>query len=171
MDREIEAMGQIAKAMESLDQDAIRRVLKWAIERFQPRVAGSPIVAQSISDTASVKRESASAPSRTFLDLAEIFDAVGAQSGIDRVLVVAYWFQMVQGDAEWDSQRINTELKHLGYPSTNITRDLDFLMARSPKQVMQTRKHGTSKQARKLYKLTREGVRAVEAMLAKEAKL
>ena len=37
MDPEIEAMGQIATALQPLDTDAVRRVLKWAIERYQPR--------------------------------------------------------------------------------------------------------------------------------------
>jgi hypothetical protein len=84
---------------------------------------------------------------------------------LEKVLVVAYWFQVIQGQDDWDSFAINTELKHLGHPSTNITRDLDSLMNRAPRLVLQVRKDGTTKQARKRYKLTREGVRAVEKLL------
>jgi DNA-binding MarR family transcriptional regulator len=90
---------------------------------------------------------------------------------LDKVVAVAYWFQQLQGNEDWDSATVNNELKHLGYSSSNITRDLDNLMAKSPRYVIQTRKEGTTKQARKRYKLTREGIRAVEAMLNRTAPL
>jgi len=163
MDAEIEAMAAISTALGTLDADATRRVLKWAIERYQPRqtVSSGPMEAAVLSSDAP-----GSTPQRTFLNLPEFFDAANAQNGLDRALVVAYWFQVLQNDAEgWDSQKINTELKHLGHPSSNITRDLDHLMSRTPRYVMQMRKQGTTRQARKLYALTREGTRAVEAML------
>lgn len=163
MDHEIEAMSQIAKALEALDQDAVRRVLKWAFERYQPRhlpPTGSVELAQVPSDAATT-------PARTFLNLSELFDAANPESGLDKVMVVAYWFQILQNKEEWDSQMVNSELKHLGYPSTNITRDLDNLSARTPKLAMQVRKQGTTKQARKLYKLTREGIRMIENLLSR----
>lgn len=164
MDPEIEAMGTIAKALEPLDQDAIRRVLKWTLERYQPRqAAGSPAETHGIVGSATAM------PSRTFLGVHELFDAANPENGLDRVLVAAYWFQVLQSQADWDSQKINTELKHLGHASSNITRDLDALMSKSPKQVIQVRKQGNSRQARKLYSLTREGTKAVEAMLSRSA--
>ena len=103
---------------------------------------------------------------RTFLNLADLWDTAQAETGLDRVLVVAYWFQVVQQQDDWDSFAVNTELKHLGHPSTNITRDLDSLMKRSPRLVLQVRKDGTTRQARKRYKLTREGMRVVEKMMS-----
>ena len=83
-------------------------------------------------------------------------------------MVAGYWFQELAGQDDLDSQRINKELKNLGHPSTNITRDFDALIRRSPRQVIQVRKEGKSRQARKRYKLTREGIKAVEQMLKKE---
>ncbi len=158
MDPEIQAMGDIARALETLDQDATRRVLKWALERFQLRtVSGSSVAAGSAG--------SAPLPTRSFTDFPEIFDAANPQTGLDKVLVGGYWFQVVQGQEDWDSQSLNTSLKQMGHPSSNITRDLDALIKRTPRLVLQVRKEGTSRQARKRYKLTREGIRAVEAML------
>lgn len=167
MDPEIEAMGQIAKALAPLEQDAIRRVLKWAIERYQPQPRQSMSMPSASVETPSIVTERTATLPRTFLSLPELFDAAGAETGTDRALVVAYWFQVVQGNADWESQGLNSELKHLGHPSTNITRDLDQLIARTPRLVLQVRKQGTTKQARKRYALSREGVRAVEAMIAK----
>lgn len=167
MDPEIEAMSQIAKALEPLDQEAVRRVLKWAIERYQPR----HIPSTGPVEAALVPSDAATVPARTFLNLSELFDAANAESGLEKVMVVAYWFQALQNKEEWDSQMVNTELKHLGYPSTNITRDLDNLSDRSPKLAMQVRKQGNTRQARKLYKLTREGIRVVESLLNRTAPL
>jgi hypothetical protein len=157
-DPEIAAMGSIAAALNPLEPEAVRRVLKWAIERFQARPTAEVPPAASRPTVSSIAE-------RTFLNLAELFDSAQAESGLDKVLVVAYWFQVSQRQDDWDSFAVNTELKHLGHPSTNITRDLDSLMKRSPRLVLQVRKDGTTRQARKRYKLTREGVRAVEKML------
>jgi hypothetical protein len=42
---------------------------------------------------------------------------------------------------------------------------MDNLMATNPRYVMQTRKTGNTKQARKKYKLTVEGIKKVAQML------
>jgi hypothetical protein len=165
MDSEIEAMSQIAKALEPLDADATRRVLKWAIERFQPRQTAATAPGSEASPQAGAAATAATP--RNYLSVHELFDKAAPETGLEKILVVAYWHQVVQGLADWDSQSINTDLKHLGHPSGNITRDLDTLISRSPRQVMQTRKQGTTKQARKLYTLTREGIKSVEALLLK----
>jgi Transcriptional regulator PadR-like family len=86
--------------------------------------------------------------------------------GGGRALVVGYWYQFVQGEAEFTGQTINSALKHLGYRAANITTAFDRLQAQRPALVVQVRKSGTSKQARKKYKLTNEGKRAVEQMIA-----
>ena len=77
MDQEIEAMGQIANALAPLDQDAIRRVLKWAIERYQPR---QPSSSSSIDNPGIIGERTQTLP-RTFLSLSELFDAAGTEMG------------------------------------------------------------------------------------------
>jgi hypothetical protein len=96
-------------------------------------------------------------------DLAELFARTNPQTETERALVVGYWLQMSDGQSEFDSQRVNSELKHLGYPVSNITRAFDSL---KPTLVQQTKKTGTTKQARKRYRLTHAGQKRVEAMLA-----
>jgi hypothetical protein len=149
-------MSDVAKALSGLEPDAIRRVLKWATDRYQTRVPGQAEGAGA---------EAAVAERRSFADFPSFFDAANPQSGPDKALVAAYWFQVVKGQEDLDSSALNRELKNLGHPSTNITRDLDALIKRTPRLVIQVRKSGTTKQARKKYKLTREGIRAVERMI------
>lgn len=158
LDTEINAMQTISTALQSLEPDAIRRVLRWANERFQVKT-----LAPTIPDHILQGPES---PPQAFSEFSDLFDAANPTMDVDKALVAAYWFQVVQKHDDLDSQQLNNELKHLGHPSGNITRALDNLINRSPRLVMQTRKGGTTKQARKRYKLTREGIRAVENMMA-----
>jgi DNA-binding PadR family transcriptional regulator len=158
LDTEIKAMQTISTALQSLEPDAVRRVLKWANERFQIR---SP--APTMPDYSPHGSEN---PPQAFNEFSDLFDAANPMMDVDKALLAAYWFQVVQKHDDLDSLQLNTELKHLGHPSGNITRALDNLINRSPRLVMQTRKDGTTKQARKRYKLTREGIRAVEKMIA-----
>src|ERR1051325_7051255 len=148
-------MGDIAEALSGLEPDVIRRVLKWANEKYQLKPTGGGQQSNGTSELGS----------RVFNDFSDLFDAAGPSTGLERILVCAYWFQVVQGQADFDSQSLNSELKNFGHPSANITRDMDSLVNRSPKLILQTRKEGTSKQARKKFKLTREGIREVERLL------
>lgn len=79
--------------------------------------------------------------------------------------MVSYWFQFIKGDADIDSQSVNTELKHLGHGVGNITQAFAGLIARKPQLVIQTKKEGKTQQARKKYRVTQEGKKAVDAML------
>lgn len=167
-DPEIQAMGSIADALTGLDEDGIVRVLKWAAARYGVPVASpSPGKTRRESPLGGAEQENGKddGGDTTYEDFAALYDAANPTTGVDRVLVVGYWFQVVQGEADLEAAPMNRELKHMGYASTNITRDLDALIAKTPRLVTQTRKTGTSRQARKKYRLTTEGIRAVQRML------
>src|SRR4051812_36335408 len=106
VDPEIQAMTRIAAALKELEADVVRRVLKWANERYQvkPPQPGTSLVPIGPVDPAEPRAQ------RTFSDVMEVFDAANPENGLDRVLVVAYWYQQQQGNDDWDSQSINTNL-------------------------------------------------------------
>ena len=160
LDPEIKAMSDVADALSALDPEAVRRVLKWALERYQVK---TPVGASHIAGGQGMPE---AAPTSSFDDFASLFDAANPQNAPDRALVAGYWFQVLQGHEDLDAFQLNKELKNLGHPSTNITRDLDALLDRTPRQVMQVRKSGITKQARKRYKLTRDGISAVKRLLS-----
>ena len=85
----------------------------------------------------------------------------------DRALVVAYWFQELQDEKQPNvsGAQVNKELKHLGHGVRDITKVFSALIATSPQQVIQTRKSGTSRQARKSYKVTKAGIKRVQELL------
>ena len=74
----------------------------------------------------------------------------------------------MQGQETFTSQTLNSALKDLGRGVSNITRALAASMAQKPALVMQVRKSGTTKQARKIYKLTAAGKKAVVLMITQD---
>lgn len=166
---EIKAMQEVAQALEDVGEDARLRVLGWANERYgfvsnakPKRLAGKSTVFDEVDDDDSGESESEYGSSSEFMA------ATGAKSEAERVLVIGYWFQAIEGKSDLGSQEVSTELKHLGHKVSNITRAFSGLMDRKPQLVVQLRKSGSTKQARKTYKLTSAGVEAVKRMLRGE---
>ena len=73
--------------------------------------------------------------------------------------------QVHEAQDTWQSRRLNTELKHLGYAIPNITDALSSNMRKKPQRVIQLKKSGDSRQATKTYKVTNEGLAYVQGML------
>jgi hypothetical protein len=162
-DPEVEAMGKLAEALDALDDpDQQARTIRWAAERYgvtlasnAPRSVGGGGNGGGGSDPADYK------------DVGELVAAAAPPTPEDRALVVAYWLQEVREGKQptFTGQQVNTELKHLGHGTDDITDLIGKLVATSPQQVLQTRKSGTTRQARKTYKVTKAGARRVQELL------
>lgn len=159
-DKEIQALASLSSSFEQLDQAAIKRVLDWAAAKFNVTIG-----AAHSKEPAAVATSSARG-SEEFASFADLFDATNPATDKEKVLVAAYWLQEVEGNKEWASQPANDALKNLGHPLSNVTRALGEIQNSKPTLVMQTQKSGKSKQARKLYKLTAEGIKAVRKLLS-----
>jgi len=155
---ELDAMKKIAAALEPLDDAARARALQWATSRFRGLnglVSAEPPRLTSYSD------ETTSGAFGTF---AELFDAASPTTEKDKALVAAYWMQTSQNVTSFASQSLNDLLKDLGHRVGNITEALNQLKGERPALILQLKKSGTSKQARKTYKLTNEGAKRVSIM-------
>jgi len=160
---EITAMASIEKALADLDPSTTSRVLRWATEKYNLQSVGlSPVGGKELKPELDKK-------GLDCVDAASLFYAAMPKTASDKALVMAYWFQVLQGNQEWASQAINAELKNLGHKVGNITDALNGLIRRKPSWAMQVQKSGPTKQARKRYKLTISGTKAVEAMLREAA--
>jgi hypothetical protein len=151
---EIQAMQKIEQMLEPLPDEVKYRVLKWANDRFMR--TGKQNIINPSDEGATISNS---------IELADLFSKSMPRTQEDMVLVVAYWFQFIKNEKDLDAQNINNELKNLGNPISNITRVLESLKAKKPARIMQTKKSGSSQQARKKYKVTLEGKRAVEEMV------
>jgi hypothetical protein len=174
---EVTAMQALVAALKGLDTESIGRVLRWAADTYSVSVnvgggagnrggGGRPGSGAGSGSSDSGNGNGSMANGATqFSDLAELFAATSPESDADRVLVAGYWAQFGEGRPEINSQEINSALKNLGHPIKNITSAFDTLKARKPAPVMQLKKSGTSKQARKTYKRTVAGKNNVELMI------
>jgi hypothetical protein len=163
---EITAMSQIEQALAPLEPDEVRRVLGWAVDKF-----GSPQLGGGLGSGAhprppldTRRRGSGNLPAAD--RLADLIDLAAPETVSEYALVASYWFQVLNGAENVSGMEINSELKDLGHGTDNITAAFSGLIERTPRLARQVQKSGSSRQARKKYRLTEEGVRRVEAMIA-----
>jgi hypothetical protein len=163
---EVAAMGMVEEALEALEPDQRARVLRWASERY-----GVPLASSGVKTTGGSREQHArlNAPSEVSMSAGEFYSKAAPTTEPERALVVAYWVQQESGKGDFDSQTVNTQLKHLGHGVSNITRALDELKKQKPQLVIQLEKAGKAKQARKRYKVTAAGNAKVQEMLASSA--
>jgi hypothetical protein len=167
---ELQAMVQVESALKDLQEDERDRVIQWALARFriQPKVAtpaASKATATENSAAAGTGGASSNNGAGDYEDLATFYDAAGPANDMERALVCSYWIQVHDGAADVDAQSVNTQLKHLGHGIGNVTRAFEGLKSQRPALIVQLRKEGSTQQARKRFKVTAEGKKAVERML------
>jgi hypothetical protein len=160
----LEAMKAIATALKNLDDDAVARIVRWQIDQYAVDVSGVGRIRRSGPQESSESVHEVAAT--VFETAAELMAAANPRTDTEKVLVTGYWFQVIQNQSDLESQAINTELKHQGHGIKNVTTAFSGLINQKPQLVIQLRKAGTSKQARKKYKLTNEGIKKVQRMIA-----
>ena len=185
-DPEVDAMSGVADAMSGIDDDARSRVLRWAAEKYgvavphsmrndaaahQARASRAGTEADDGEDEVSggspTPSANGTAPSTSeFSHFAELFDAVGPKSDLEKAMTAAYWEQVICGKNDWQSSTLNRELKNLGHQVTVINRALTSGIRKKPALVLQLKKSGTTQQGRKTYKLSTEGLKFVQARIA-----
>lgn len=172
MGDEIAAMAAINQAVDGLDADELGRVLRWAQDKFgDSRLLVGPSAGVSVGIPAALTANTTDGGiglAGSYQRISDLMDAAGPRTTVDHVLVASYWFQVLQGAESFGSQDVNNELKDLGRASKNITDSYTTMMKRKPPFVRQVQKAGSTKQARKRYRLTVEGIRRVERMLSGE---
>lgn len=170
-DEEFDAMRSVLQALKALPDDQARtRVLGYAASRLDLALGNSApdkpkIVAQDGETEEGPDTTTERPKPNSYSTFAELFDDAHPQSNAERALVAGYWLQVCQGAESFSGQAVNTELKHLGEAIANITNALDSLKTQKPALALQLKKSGKSQQARKSYKITVAGERAVEAMI------
>jgi hypothetical protein len=167
--QELDAIDAITGALESLDAEARQRTIAFVLDRLGltmtangERMSGR----ERRANAAEEPDEQGQEADEQFEDVAALYDAANPGPDTERAIVVAYWYQVISKQPDFGAQQINDSLKNLGHGITNITETLDRLKARKPNYVRQLQKSGSSKQARKRYRLTDAGVRAVRDMIA-----
>jgi hypothetical protein len=171
-DPEVAAIGKVNDALLPLEPAVRQRVLYWAAQRFEVILPKGKTSASGNGGADGKEEEEQDAEQLgtvtpgAFADVASLYDAANPTTEADKALVVGYWFQVVQGNADFTGFSVNKELSNLGHGVKNITVALGSLIDSTPRLVIQTHKSGKSKQARKKYKVTGEGIKRVKQLLA-----
>lgn len=174
-DAEFAAMQGVYTTLASLEAAAQQRVLDYVINRLGLAAPSRPSARAEVRTDNAAEAESrddvsdnapGTAGSSDYGSLAELYDAAQPKSQSDKALVCGYWLQICQGAENFDAFSVNKELKNLGQGVPNITSALDALKAQKPALALQLKKAGKSRQARKTYKVTVAGIKAVEAMIS-----
>ena len=167
-------MGTVSKALAQLDEEARGRVIRWVAERYGVSVSASkrrnearqdPDDQDDDADDEDVERDE----KLGYGHFAELYDESGASTHGDGMLVAAYWVQILTGQESFGSLELNKLLKDLGHGVTGTAKVMSILIAKKPALILQLKKSGKSQQARKTYKLTDAGRKAVEQMIASNA--
>jgi hypothetical protein len=163
LDQEIQAMSKIAEALEVLDDDAKTRVLRWASDRYGIALTVHKKKGTDLKDSTDPLTDAEPDPAE-YESLAELFAEASPNTEAEKVLVAGYWHQK-QGADKVESAPINKDLKDLGHGIGSMNHAFDALMKEKPQLAIQLKKGGTSRQARKEYKITKAGMQKVEQML------
>lgn len=168
---ELEAMNQVAEALEGLSEQERSRVLRWAAERYVVALPGSPTKRrESVDDLNEGYDEDANegggGRASAFEHFAELYEAVDPRTNQERVLVAAYWVQEIQGEDTFQSASLNKLLKDLGHGVTSINKLMSANIDQRPSLILQVRKSSSAQQARKTYKVTDAGKKWVKERLS-----
>lgn len=166
MDKELQAMVGLSNAMHPFGDDdraVVERILAWFNSKYGhvPQKAAAAArfeMGGDIQNTVGVN-------TKQFSNAAELFDAIDPKREYEKAITIGYWLQILKSQDGFAGMDVNRELKHMGHGISNITDAFDRAKEKKPALVVQTQKSGSSKQARKLYKLTHAGVRWVESRL------
>lgn len=176
IDVEFAAMQTLYRTLKPLDEEGRVRVLDYVAARLDiPQRAGVKKAkngpAEEADDNAdedgaeAAASAAAATATMTFAAFAELHDAAQPKTNPEKALVAGYWLQVCEKAETFDSQSANTALKHLGEGVANITSAIDSLKNQKPALALQLKKSGKTRQARKTYKITVAGVKAVENMI------
>lgn len=165
-DKQITAMQKVVEALSGLDEADLRVVLGFVGMRYGGIKAPPPHMPGGNPQGGAPNNGNGGGPSAgTYNTFPDLYHAASPETESDKALVAGYWIQVCQQKDGFESFAANSVLKDMGYTISNITRAFDALMAQDPKYVMQIKKTGTSRQARKVYKLTQAGLKRVGEML------
>ncbi|MFM0420012.1 hypothetical protein [Paraburkholderia aromaticivorans] len=170
--KEFSAIRTVHDALEPLDEEARTRVLTYitsllGIDAKVTSRSNTALVDAEPADEAAAEKaaDEAAKDAPTFSTFAELYAAAGPKNNGERALVVGYWLQVCQGTENFTAASANKELTHLGHKVANITDAIDSMKNQKPMLILQLKKSGNSRQARKLYKVSHEGVKRVEGMI------
>ena len=170
-DDELSAIQGILKILEPFDEKSKDRIYVYVRDRIGVRTEDTRSVGRvrlcEASSGGSGNADDGKSVMGEYESFAELHDAAQPNTDAERVLIAAYWLQECEGESSFVGYSVNRALKDLGHGVSNVTNAIDKLKNQKPALVIQLKKSGKSKQARKTYKVTAAGNSAVSEVLSR----
>jgi hypothetical protein len=165
---ELAAMSTMRKALASLDEDSRQRVMDWVSDYYgySGRRKPAPPAPPRPNPPGNGDPDGGGDQPQQYPDFAALYHAANPQTDWERAMVGGYWFQVVPTKPDFGSREVNKALNNLGHKVANITNALTAAINQRPQPVIQVGKAGKAQQANKRYRITDEGIRRVQRMLA-----
>lgn len=168
--KEFDAIKTVHDALEPLELESRTRVLGYIASLLGIETAIAAPGSKKDDEKPATEEEEAAADdaakgAKTYGTFAELYAAASPKNNGERALVAGYWLQVCAGAQNFTAAAAQKELTHLGHAVSNITESINSVKDQKPSLILQLKKSGNSKQARKLYKVSHEGVKKVEAMI------
>ena len=167
--KEFEAIRTVHEALEPLEPESRTRVLGYITSLLGIETAIAASNSKKDDEKSANEEEAAAAAAakgvKTYGTFAELYSAANPGSNGEKVLVAGYWLQVCASAENFTAAAAQKELTHLGHGVANITDAINSVKDQKPSLILQLKKSGNSKQARKLYKVSHEGVKKVEALI------
>lgn len=169
-DNEFKAIQDVHKALEPLDHEARNRILNYIISLLEIDVRGigkqgEASQIENADNGIGNSAESFEGQNTEFTSFAELYAAASPGSNGEKALVAGYWLQVCEGADGFTGSGANRELTNLGHKLSNVTDAINKMKDRKPMLILQVKKSGSSKQARKTYRVSDEGIKRVKEMI------
>jgi len=178
MDPELNAMSYVYESLKSLDRKQMKRIIHWAEDRFgltpaqmsveltqQPQQVQTQItVSEAAAGAEPVVKEEKNDIKHydTALDL---FSESNVQKVTSKILLMAAYLQERFNFKEISSYDINFRLKRIGHGVPNISSLLNGILRKKPPLLLQLETEGRTKQARRKFMVTNEGLKVARSYL------
>ena len=168
---ELDAIQVVYEALEPLSREARTRILHYiaSLLAIDGTLGTPPLKNDSVNEEleATPGQVDNTQWSSQFSTFAELHDKAGPVTKCGQCSCsLPIGCNNFEGNENFGSQGINKELKHLGTGVKNITSALDQLRNSKPALILQVRKGGKSRQARKIFRLTEAGIKRVREMIS-----
>ena len=166
---EIEVFKEVYEALEPLEEEARERVFTSVATMLGMSASGtslltSPKTEKMPGDEDFVDEDNKD--SSEYSTFAELYAIADPDLNGEKALVAGYWLQVCQEAENFSGFSINSELNNLGHKLSNVTDALSSFIKTRPQLVLQIKKTGKSRQARKTYKLSNAGIDRVKEMIS-----
>jgi hypothetical protein len=157
-DDELQAMRDIAAALEKLEDDARRRVMVWVSSQFdveiqQPKARISDGQVKGVDDSV-----------EGLGVFSDFFDRCSPSTQADKALTAAYWLKVEQDVDDATGRQVNDLLRDVGHELSNVTVAFRNLETKKPALARQSSK-ARGRMGHKTYRLTAAGDKAIGKMI------